>query len=151
MTGSPVLCEQNAEGVILIDSVRKEIAWCMTYDQADECCGASGHKLRTVCVWCQRYWKFHGIQRREETISMGETSSIERLNEKIEEILKNVNEMAKSIAVMEVKLEAVSKDVDEMKQTPKNRWNSVVNTIITVLVTGFVAYLIAQANMPVAK
>ena len=82
---------------------------------------------------------------------MAETSSIERLNEKIEEILKNVNEMAKSIAVMEVKLEAVSKDVDEMKQTPKNRWNSVVNTIITVLVTGFVAYLIAQANMPVAK
>ena len=82
---------------------------------------------------------------------MAETSSIERLNEKIEEILKNVNEMAKSIAVMEVKLESVSKDVDEMKQTPKNRWNSVVNTIITVLVTGFVAYLIAQANMPVAK
>ena len=123
----------------------------MMYDQTDSCCGASGRKLRQVCIWCPRYWKHYGIKRGEETMSMNEVSSIEKLNDAIEEIRKNISDMAKSLAVMEVKLEAVSKDVDEMKQTPKNRWNSVINTIISVMVTAFVAYLIYQANVPVEK
>lgn len=31
----------------------------MTYDQADECRGASGRKLRQVCVWCDRFRRHH--------------------------------------------------------------------------------------------
>ena len=77
---------------------------------------------------------------------MTEVSSIERLNETIEEIRKNISDMAKSIAVMEVKLESLSKDVDEMKQTPQKRWDTVVGVIITTLVTGFVAYVIGKAK-----
>ena len=132
----------------------------MTYDQADECCGASGQKLRTVCVWCPRYWKYHGIQKKGETL-MGDTVSaerIEKLEAKIDSLWDKIMDMASNLAVMTAKLENltrsmedVKRDVDEMKSTPKNRWNSVVNTIITVLVTGFVAYCIAQANAPVAK
>lgn len=29
----------------------------MTYDQADTCRGASGRKLRQVCIWCPKYEK----------------------------------------------------------------------------------------------
>ena len=30
----------------------------MTYDQAPVCRGASGRKLRQVCVWCDKYRKY---------------------------------------------------------------------------------------------
>jgi len=43
--------------VIHIERIKKELAWCMTYDQADTCRGASGRKLRQVCIWCQKYQK----------------------------------------------------------------------------------------------
>ena len=136
----------HAEGVVPIDGVRKEIAWCVMFDQADKCCGASGRKLRQVCIWCPRYWKYHGITHREGTINMGENSSIEKLNDAIEEIRKDISSMAKSIAVMEVKLEAVSKDVDEMKQTPRKRWDTVISVIITAAVTAFITYIIGKTR-----
>ena len=50
---------------------------------------------------------------------MGDMSAVEKLNDSIEEIRKDISQMAKSIAVMEVKLATVSRDVDEMKATPK--------------------------------
>ena len=37
------------------ERIEKEIAWCMTYDQAEECKGAGGQKLRRVCIWCDKY------------------------------------------------------------------------------------------------
>ena len=46
-----------------VEDIKKEIAWCMTYDQAEECCGASGHKLRTTCIWCPKYQKYHHINK----------------------------------------------------------------------------------------
>lgn len=73
---------------------------------------------------------------------MGEQSAIDRLQESIEEIRKDISQMAKSIAVMEVKLENVSRDVDEMKATPKKRYDAVVSAIIATLVTAFVGYII---------
>ena len=116
------------------------------YDQTDSCCGASGRKLRQVCIWCPRYWKHYGIRHGEETMSMNELSSIEKLNDAIEEIRKNISDMAKSLAVMEVKLEAVSKDVDDMKQTPKKRWDTLVGVIITAVATAFITYVIGKAR-----
>ena len=116
------------------------------YDQADSCCGASGRKLRQVCIWCPRYWKYHGIKHGGETISMNENSSIEKLNDSIEEIRKNISEMSKSLAVMEVKLASVSRDVDEMKQTPKKRWDTIVSVVITAVVTAFITYIIGKAR-----
>lgn len=135
-----------------MEDIKKEIAWCMTYDQAEECCGASGHKLRTVCVWCQKYWKYHHIEKQEGLITMGTEASQERigkLEEKIDSMWNKIMEMASSLAVMTAKMEGLVRDVEEMKSTPKNRWNNVINTFITVLVTGFIAYLIAEAKAPV--
>ena len=126
----------------LIDGVKQEIVWCMMYDQTDSCCGASGRKLRQVCIWCPRYWKYHGIKHGGEMITMGENSSIEKLNDAIEEIRKDISQMAKSIAVMEVKLESVSKDVDEMKQTPRKRWDTVIAAIISALIGAGITLLI---------
>ena len=135
-----------------MEDIKKEIAWCMTYDQAEECCGASGHKLRTVCVWCPKYWKYHHIEKQEGLITMGTEANQERigkLEEKIDSMWNKIMEMASSLAVMTTKMEGLVRDVEEMKSTPKNRWNNVINTIITVMVTGFIAYLIAEAKAPV--
>ena len=49
--------------VIRIEKVKTELAWCMTFDQAEECRGASGRKLRQVCIWCP---KFQNHQRKRE-------------------------------------------------------------------------------------
>ena len=39
---------------------------CMTYepDREDECCGASGRKMRRVCIRCQNYDRWR--QRKEQ-------------------------------------------------------------------------------------
>lgn len=77
---------------------------------------------------------------------MGEQTAIEKLQESIEEIRKDISQMAKSIAVMEVKLENVSRDVDEMKAVPKKRYDSVVSAIIATLATAFVGYIIGKTT-----
>ena len=77
---------------------------------------------------------------------MGDMSAVEKLNDSIEEIRKDISQMAKSIAVMEVKLENVSRDVDEMKTVPKKRYDSVVSAIIATLVTAFVGYIIGKST-----
>ncbi|MBR2663285.1 MAG: hypothetical protein IKE25_06185 [Clostridia bacterium] len=77
---------------------------------------------------------------------MGDMSAVEKLNDSIEEIRKDISQMAKSIAVMEVKLENVSRDVDEMKAVPKKRYDSVVSAIIATLVTAFVGYIIGKST-----
>ena len=117
----------------------------MTYDQADRCAGASGRKLRQVCVWCPKYWGNRLAMSREEIEMIGETGTFEKLSDAIEVIRKDVSQMAKSIAVMEVKLESVSKDVDEMKQTPKKRWDSVVAALIGTGTGAFVAWIIGTS------
>ena len=130
---------------ICIEEVMKEVAWCMTYDQADTCRGASGRKLRQVCIWCPKFWRGRGIEMGEEINMIGEAGTFEKLGDAIEVIRKDVSQMAKSIAVMEVKLESVSKDVDEMKQTPKKRWDSVVAALIGTGAGAFVAWIINKS------
>ena len=77
---------------------------------------------------------------------MGDMSAVEKLNDSIEEIRKDISQMAKSIAVMEVKLENVGRDVDEMKAVPKKRYDSVVSAIIATLATAFVGYIIGKTT-----
>ena len=81
----------------------------------------------------------------EEINMIGEAGTFDKLSDAIEVIRKDVSQMAKSIAVMEVKLESVSKDVDEMKQTPKKRWDSVVAALIGTGTGAFVAWIIGTS------
>lgn len=70
------------------------------------------------------------------------TTAFEKLEGAITEIRKDLSQMAKSLAVMEVKLEAVSKDTDELKNTPKKRWDAVIAALIAALVGAFVGFII---------
>lgn len=83
---------------------------------------------------------------------------IGKLEAKIDALWDKIMDMASNLAVMTANLENltrnlddVKRDVDEIKASPKNKWDIVVKTIITALVTGFVAYLIAKTNAPVSK
>lgn len=42
--------------------VEAEIRWCFTYedDRRRECAGASGRKLRQVCIYCPNYRRGEG-------------------------------------------------------------------------------------------
>lgn len=37
-----------------------EVRWCFTFEQEHRCPGASGRKLRRVCVWCPNYCRGEG-------------------------------------------------------------------------------------------
>ena len=52
----------------MIDRVKRELAWCMTYDQADTCRGASGRKLRQVCIWCPRYQEHQKREKEKDDV-----------------------------------------------------------------------------------
>lgn len=40
------------------DRIKTEIQWCFTFDRdGGSCAGASGRKLRQVCVWCPKFQK----------------------------------------------------------------------------------------------
>ena len=46
---------QNVEGCNVQKRIEAEVRWCFTYEQEKACAGASGRKLRQVCVWCPNY------------------------------------------------------------------------------------------------
>ena len=56
----------------MIDRVKQEIAWCMTYDQADTCRGASGRKPRQVCIWCPKYQEHQKGKKEKENVEKGD-------------------------------------------------------------------------------
>lgn len=46
--------------------IKAEICWCFTYEEKrkQECAGASGRKLRQVCIYCPNYRR--GEEKNEE-------------------------------------------------------------------------------------
>lgn len=58
---------------------RTEVERCFTYEpgqETDECCGASGRKLRRVCVWCPNYHRWIRRKEREEGQNHGESKDV---------------------------------------------------------------------------
>ena len=52
-------------------TVEKEIQMCFTYEKENEdqeCCGASGRKMRQVCIYCPNYRRYlqHKDKEREK-------------------------------------------------------------------------------------
>ena len=39
-----------------------EYEWCLVYEPEGECRGASGRKMRQVCVWCPMMKRFYDKQ-----------------------------------------------------------------------------------------
>jgi len=46
--------------------IEAEIAWCYTFEPGQKCRGASGRKLRQVCIWCPNYRNMDKEKKREE-------------------------------------------------------------------------------------
>lgn len=46
--------------------IETELRWCFTYEPEKNpiCAGASGRKLRQVCIWCPNYQK--GVKKGNE-------------------------------------------------------------------------------------
>ena len=58
----------------------EEYQMCFIYEpeRKDECCGASGRKLRRVCVYCpnyQRYWERKQKEKEKEEDKKNETDN----------------------------------------------------------------------------
>ena len=47
-------------------SQRQEHEWCFTFEPEGECRGASGRKLRQVCVYCPMYSRYLKQKREKE-------------------------------------------------------------------------------------
>lgn len=65
-----------------------------------------------------------------------------------------VNHLATSVAVMAEKVESTGEkvdglcvDVQEIKQKPGKRWETIVTTILTVLVSAVVGYFLARIGL----
>ena len=46
--------------------IAAEIAWCYTYEPGQACYGASGRKLRRVCIWCPNYQRENDKEKKRE-------------------------------------------------------------------------------------
>lgn len=69
-------------------------------------------------------------------------------------LAKSVTELAASIKIMAVEMQTlrdditeVKGDVKEMKAKPAKRWESLVGTVIAVIVTAVVTFLLTQAGI----
>lgn len=51
---------QSLEGCDVKKRIEKEVHWCFTFEKGHQCAGASGRKLRQVCVWCPNYKRKEG-------------------------------------------------------------------------------------------
>lgn len=71
--------------------------------------------------------------------------------DKLEEITEKINNLAESISKMAIVMEGVQKELekhgkrlDVMEAEPAENWKHIVKTVITVLVSAAVTYLITK-------
>ena len=53
-----------------------EYEMCFTFDQDRECCGASGRKMRRVCIHCPNYERWRQRREKEEKNHGNESKDI---------------------------------------------------------------------------
>jgi len=71
--------------------------------------------------------------------------------DKLEEITEKINNLAESISKMAVVMEGVQKELEKhgkrleaIENEPAEKWRTIVKTVITVLVSAAVTYLITK-------
>ncbi len=91
-------------------------------------------------------------------VKLAETDARSRSNtkriDKLEERQDALQTIAESVAVMAneqknitKKVDDIDKKVDGLEQVPANRWNSVVEKIIMVIVAAIVGYILAGSGL----
>lgn len=71
---------------------------------------------------------------------------LEALHEALTELALSVQELAVNQANIKTDLIEIKKDVKLLSSIPATRWNSVTDKIITLLVGGFVAWLLTSGS-----
>ena len=81
----------------------------------------------------------HRISAVEQSIK----SAHHRIND-IEKLVESVHTIANGIKHMREDLNDVKERVDIIEEKPAKRWDLVVTTVVTALVSGFVGYLLSS-------
>jgi TolA-binding protein len=83
-----------------------------------------------------------------------ETRSQNHRIDKLENLTEQLSDMAASIKVMAVSLQGMQAEQKEqgerlkkIEEEPADKWNSLIKTIITVVATAFITYLLTKGGL----
>jgi SMC interacting uncharacterized protein involved in chromosome segregation len=70
-----------------------------------------------------------------------------KLTESVHTLALTVRDLTNEQKTLSSSVATVKKDVDELKEKPAKRWESVVTVIITAIVTATITYLLTHAGL----
>lgn len=76
------------------------------------------------------------------------TQENKELTKSVQSLTLSVKELANTVKINDERLDSVSSDIKEIKAKPGKRWDKIIETVITVIVTAAVTYLIAKGGTP---
>lgn len=71
-------------------------------------------------------------------------TNIEKLTETVHTLALSIKEQGMNLQSTDKKLDGVQADVDELKQKPAKRWETVITGVISALVGAFMAYMLTK-------
>lgn len=72
---------------------------------------------------------------------------LEDVFEKINELTLSVREMATTMASMQQELQKQGKRLEDIEKEPADKWKALKRTVLTVLVTAVLTYLLSTAGL----
>ena len=72
---------------------------------------------------------------------------LEDVFEKINELTLSVREMATTMASMQQELQKQGKSLEDIEKEPADKWKALKRTVLTVLVTAVLTYLLSTAGL----
>ena len=73
-------------------------------------------------------------------------TNIEKLTETVHTLAMSIEKQGMNLQSTDRKLDVVKNDVDELKQKPAKRWETVVTGVISALVGAFMAYMLTRGG-----
>lgn len=86
------------------------------------------------------------LARMEEQIKtlFKQQADIKDLTETVHKLALSIERQGLSLQTTDKKVDSVKTDVDELKQKPAKRWETVITGIISALVGAFMAYMLTK-------
>lgn len=73
--------------------------------------------------------------------------------DKLEEVMEKINNLAESVARLAFSMEQMNKELEKqgtrleaIESAPAENWRAVVKTVVTVVVTAFVTYILSKGG-----
>ena len=73
--------------------------------------------------------------------------------DKLEEVMEKINNLAESVAKLAISMEQMNKELEKqgtrleaIEDAPAENWRAVVKTVVTVVVTAFVTYILSKGG-----